>query len=93
MQPPEEAIAGDRAAAGDATPASARTYLAMPVVRGQKTDKEKFAGAERTYAIECMMHDRKALQAGTSHYFGDGFRHGLRHSPSPIKNNQQAHPL
>jgi len=48
-------------------------YLAMPVVRGVKTDKEKFSGAERTYTIECMMHDRKALQTGTSHYFGDGF--------------------
>ncbi len=47
--------------------------LAMPVVRGQKTDKEKFAGAERTYTIECMMHDKKALQSGTSHFFGDGF--------------------
>ena len=47
--------------------------LAMPVTRGQKTDKEKFNGAEATYTIECMMHDRKALQAGTSHYFGDGF--------------------
>ena len=48
-------------------------YLAMPVVRGRKTDKEKFAGAEATYTIECMMHDKKALQSGTSHYFGDGF--------------------
>ena len=47
--------------------------LAMPVTRGQKTEKEKFNGAEATYTIECMMHDRKALQAGTSHYFGDGF--------------------
>ena len=47
--------------------------LAMPVVKGLKTDKEKFAGAERTYTIECMMHDRKARQNGTSHYFGDGF--------------------
>ncbi len=47
--------------------------LAMPVVRGYKTDKEKFAGAERTYTIECMMHDHKALQSGTSHYFGTGF--------------------
>ena len=45
----------------------------MPVTRGRKTEKEKFNGAEATYAIECMMHDRKALQAGTSHYFGDGF--------------------
>ena len=48
-------------------------YLAMPVVKGRKTEKEKFSGAEATYAVECMMHDRKALQAGTSHYFGDGF--------------------
>ena len=47
--------------------------LAMPVIRGNKTDKEKFAGAENTYTIECMMHDHKALQSGTSHYFGDGF--------------------
>ena len=47
--------------------------LAMPCIKGAKTDKEKFAGAERTYAVECMMHDKKALQAGTSHYFGDGF--------------------
>ncbi len=50
-----------------------REELAMPVVKGRKTDKEKFAGAEATYTIECMMHDGKALQSGTSHYFGDGF--------------------
>ena len=49
------------------------SFLAMPCIKGVKTDKEKFAGAERTYAVECMMHDKKALQAGTSHYFGDGF--------------------
>ncbi len=49
------------------------SFLAMPVVRGQKTDKEKFNGAEETYTVECMMHDKKALQSGTSHYFGDGF--------------------
>ena len=48
-------------------------YLAMPVIRGNKTEKEKFAGAVNTYTIECMMHDRKALQSGTSHFFGDGF--------------------
>jgi prolyl-tRNA synthetase len=47
--------------------------LAMPVVRGKKTDKEKFAGAESTYTIEALMHDGKALQSGTSHNFGDGF--------------------
>ncbi len=48
-------------------------FLAMPVVRGQKTEKEKFAGAEATYTIEALMHDGKALQSGTSHNFGDGF--------------------
>ena len=48
-------------------------YLAMPVIRGNKTDKEKFAGAEATYTIEALMHDGKALQSGTSHNFGDGF--------------------
>ena len=47
--------------------------LAMPVIKGKKTDSDKFAGAEATYAIEALMHDGKALQAGTSHYFGDGF--------------------
>lgn len=48
-------------------------FLNMPVVKGRKTDSDKFAGAEATYAIEALMHDGKALQAGTSHYFGDGF--------------------
>ena len=47
--------------------------LAIPVVKGRKTDKEKFAGAEATYTIEAMMKDGKALQSGTSHYFGDKF--------------------
>ena len=47
--------------------------LAIPAITGQKTDKEKFAGAEATYTIEPMMHNGVALQGGTSHYFGDGF--------------------
>ena len=47
--------------------------LAIPVVKGRKTKKEQFAGAEATYTIEALMHDGKALQSGTSHYFGDGF--------------------
>ncbi len=47
--------------------------LAIPVIKGRKTDKEKFAGAEATYTIEALMHDGKALQSGTSHNFGDGF--------------------
>ncbi|MBE6980661.1 MAG: proline--tRNA ligase [Ruminococcaceae bacterium] len=65
--------------------------LAMPVTRGQKTEKEKFNGAEATYTIECMMHDRKALQAGTSHYFGDGFAKafGIEFTD---KNNKRTNP-
>lgn len=47
--------------------------LAIPVVKGQKTEKERFAGAKTTYSVEAMMHDGKALQSGTSHNFGDGF--------------------
>ena len=46
--------------------------LAIPVIKGRKTEKEKFAGAESTYTIEALMHDGKALQSGTSHNFGDG---------------------
>ncbi|GGB59985.1 proline--tRNA ligase [Fictibacillus barbaricus] len=48
-------------------------YLAIPVIKGQKTEKEKFAGAKYTYTIESLMHDGKALQSGTSHHLGDGF--------------------
>ena len=66
--------------------------LAMPVTRGRKTDKEKFNGAEATYAIECMMHDRKALQAGTSHYFGDGFARAFDITFTD-KNNQRVNPF
>ncbi|MCI6561197.1 MAG: proline--tRNA ligase [Ruminococcus sp.] len=47
--------------------------LAMPVIKGKKTESDKVAGAVSPYAIEALMHDGKALQAGTSHYFGDGF--------------------
>ena len=66
--------------------------LAMPVTRGQKTEKEKFNGAEATYTIECMMHDRKALQAGTSHYFGDGFARAFDIQFTD-KNNQKVNPF
>ena len=56
--------------------------LAIPVIKGQKTEKEKFAGAVETYTIESLMHDGKALQSGTTHYFGDGFARafGIRYS-------------
>ena len=47
--------------------------LGIPVLKGRKTDKEKFAGAKDTYTVEALMHDGKALQGGTSHNFGDGF--------------------
>lgn len=52
---------------------TARELLAIPMVTGKKTEKEKFSGAEETYTIEALMHDGKALQSGTSHYFGQGF--------------------
>lgn len=65
--------------------------LAIPVIKGRKTDKEKFAGAEATYTIEAMMHDGKALQSGTSHYFGDGFARafGIQFTD---RNNQLQYP-
>lgn len=66
-------------------------FLAMPVIRGNKTEKEKFAGAVNTYTIECMMHDHKALQSGTSHYFGDGFTRAFGITFSD-QNNQLAYP-
>lgn len=50
-----------------------RDLLAIPFMKGRKTEKEKFAGAQETYSIEALMHDGKALQSGTTHYFGDGF--------------------
>ncbi len=64
-------------------------YLAMPVIRGVKTDKEKFAGAEDTYTVECMMHDHKALQSGTSHYFGNGFAKAFNINFTDKDNTQQ----
>lgn len=50
-----------------------KNYLAIPVIIGKKTEKEKFAGAEASYSLEAMMYDGVALQNGTSHYFGQGF--------------------
>ena len=66
-------------------------YLAMPVIRGNKTEKEKFAGAVNTNTNENMMHDHKALQSGTSHYFGTGFaeQFGI---PLTDKDNKLKHP-
>ena len=54
----------------------AENYMAMPVVRGEKTEGERFPGAVSTFAIEAMMQDRKALQAGTSHFLGQNFSKG-----------------
>ena len=69
----------------------AKEALAMPVVKGQKTDKKKFAGAEATYTIEALMHDGKALQSGTSHYFGDGFSRAFEVQYTD-KDNKLVHP-
>jgi prolyl-tRNA synthetase len=68
-----------------------KEFLAIPVLKGKKTDKEKFAGAVSTYTIEAMMHDGKALQSGTSHYFGDGFAHAFDISFTG-RDNKQAFP-
>jgi len=51
----------------------AEQYMALPVIRGLKTESERFAGAENTYCIEALMQDGKALQAGTSHFLGQNF--------------------
>ena len=51
----------------------AEEFMALPVIRGKKTESERFAGAEETYCIEAMMQDGKALQAGTSHFLGQNF--------------------
>lgn len=64
-------------------------FLAIPVVRGIKTDKEKFAGAKDTYTIEALMHDGKALQSGTSHNFGDGFAKAFNIQYSDKENKLQ----
>ncbi len=69
----------------------AEEYLAIPVVKGIKTEKERFAGAEATYTIEALMHDGKALQSGTSHYFGDGFAKAFDIFYTD-KNNNQVNP-
>ncbi len=70
----------------------AEEYLAMPVVKGKKTDKERFAGAEATYTIEALMHDGKALQSGTSHFFGDGFSRAFEVQYTD-KENKLVHPF
>ena len=64
-------------------------FLAIPVVCGIKTDKEKFAGAKDTYTIEALMHDGKALQSGTSHNFGDGFAKAFNIQYSDKENKLQ----
>ncbi|MBQ4043250.1 MAG: proline--tRNA ligase [Clostridia bacterium] len=66
--------------------------LAIPVVKGAKTPSDKFAGAEDTYAIEALMHDGKALQAATSHYFGDGFARAFDITYTD-KENKLVHPF
>jgi prolyl-tRNA synthetase len=53
----------------------AENYMAMPVIKGEKSEGERFPGAVSTYCIEAMMQDRKALQAGTSHFLGQNFAH------------------
>ena len=87
----EEAREETDADARTSTPTSWRMCWPCPWSRGRKTDKEKFNGAEETYTVECMMHDHKALQAGTSHYFGDGFARAFDITFTG-KDNQLHHP-
>ena len=70
----------------------AEEALAMPVVKGVKTEKERFAGAVDTYTIEALMHDGKALQSGTSHFFGDGFAKAFEIQFTD-KDNEQKYPF
>lgn len=67
-------------------------HLRIPVTKGRKTEKERFSGAEDTYTIEAMMHDGKALQSGTSHYFGDGFAKAFD-IKFQARDNTQKHPF
>lgn len=69
-----------------------RDLLAVPFVTGRKTEKEKFAGAVETYSIEALMHDGKALQSGTSHYFGTGFTEAFNITFQD-KNGKMQHPF
>src|SRR5690606_27198880 len=55
----------------------AQNFMAIPVVKGVKTENERFAGAVETYCIEALMQDGKALQAGTSHFLGQNFAHAF----------------
>ena len=70
----------------------ANEALCIPVIKGKKTDKEKLAGAVATYTIEALMHDGKALQSGTSHFFGDGFARAFDITFTD-KDNQLRHPF
>ncbi|MEZ4632630.1 MAG: aminoacyl--tRNA ligase-related protein [Deinococcales bacterium] len=67
----------------------AEEFGALPVIRGEKTAGERFAGAKMTLTIEAMMRDGKALQSGTSHYMGDNFAKAFNISFTDV-NNQQA---
>lgn len=66
-----------------------RDYLAIPAIMGEKTEKEKFAGAENTYTIESLMYNGIALQSGTSHYFGENFSRPFNITYTDRNNNQK----
>lgn len=87
----EEEARGETLGILDAYTELLEKHLCMPVIRGRKTEREKFAGAVETYTVEAMMHDGKALQSGTSHYFGDGFARAFDITFAD-KENKLAHP-
>ncbi len=68
---------------------AARDMAAMPVVEGEKTPGERFAGARRTFTVEGMMRDGRALQSGTSHYMGENFARAFRHLSTRPTNGEQ----
>jgi prolyl-tRNA synthetase len=67
----------------------AEDYMAMPVIKGAKTENERFAGADETYTIEALMQDGKALQAGTSHFLGQNFAKAFQVTFSNDKNENE----
>ena len=66
----------------------AENFAALPVIKGEKTEGERFAGAKITYTIEAMMRDHKALQSGTSHYMGTNFAEAFNISFNDVNNEQ-----
>ncbi len=88
----ERSRAKRRCGCSTCTPTSPRTTMAMPVIKGEKTAGERFPGAVDTYTIEAMMQDRKALQAGTSHFLGQNFAKAQEHQVPGRRRRRRSSP-